>query len=42
VTDELTVDEAVEDVEIDDLRPRLHPMALSHRDDIERLEAVLA
>jgi cyclase len=41
VTDDQTVDEAVESVQFDDLRPPLHPMALSHRDDVERLYAVL-
>lgn len=42
VTDERSVDEAVEQVDFTDLRPALHPMALSHRDDVERLYEVLA
>ncbi len=41
VVDEMTLDRAVEEVAFDDLRPPLHPMALSHRDDVERLYAVL-
>jgi hypothetical protein len=42
VTDELSVTEAVDRLDFTDLRPALHPMALSHRDDVERLYEVLA
>ncbi|MFB6310924.1 MAG: MBL fold metallo-hydrolase [Salinirussus sp.] len=41
-TAERSVENAVTALDFTDLRPALHPMALSHRDDVERLYEVLS